>query len=71
MGIPVLHIQQFRESKGLDEVYINSFSHHMALNKVNLPFLVRHSKLNTAQIYLKPLPTTMLDDYNEKLIEAI
>ncbi len=32
MKIPVLHIQQFRESKRLNEVYFNSFAHHMALN---------------------------------------
>lgn len=33
MKIPVLHIQQFRESKRLNEVYFNSFAHHMALNR--------------------------------------
>lgn len=32
MKVPVLNIQQFRESRHLDEVYINSFTHHMELN---------------------------------------
>ncbi len=33
MKIPVLNIQQFRESRRLNEVYVNSFSHHMELNR--------------------------------------
>ncbi|WP_424989352.1 helix-turn-helix domain-containing protein [Flagellimonas sp.] len=39
MKVPVLHIQQFRESKRLNEVYVNSFLHHMELNNglINKP----------------------------------
>lgn len=33
--------------------------------------MMGHSKLNTTQIYLKSLPFNILDDYNEKLIEAM
>ncbi|MEX0288377.1 MAG: site-specific integrase [Flavobacteriaceae bacterium] len=33
--------------------------------------MLGHSKLNTTQIYLKSLPTDILDDYNEKLIASI
>ena len=33
--------------------------------------MLGHSKLNTTQIYLKSLPTEILDAYNEKLVEAI
>ncbi len=33
--------------------------------------MLGHSKLNTTQIYLKSLPTNVLDKYNEKLISVI
>lgn len=33
MKIPVLKIDQFQESKSLRDLYVNSFSNHMALNK--------------------------------------
>lgn len=33
MKIPVLNIRQFHESSKLNEVYVNSFSHHMELNR--------------------------------------
>ena len=33
--------------------------------------MLGHSKLNTTQIYLKSLPTDVLDVYNEKLLNAI
>ena len=33
MKIPVLKIDQFQESKPLNDLYANTFSNHIALNK--------------------------------------
>lgn len=43
--------------------------HNVPLEAISA--MLGHSKLNTTQIYLKSLPTKVLDDYNEMLIEAI
>ena len=43
--------------------------HNVPLEAISV--MLGHSKLNTTQIYLKSLPTTVLDEYNERLIEAI
>lgn len=39
MKIPILHISQFKESAPVHDVYVNSFSNHIALNKhlINIP----------------------------------
>ena len=43
--------------------------HNVPLEAISA--MLGHSKLNTTQIYLKSLPTRVLDDYNEMLIQAI
>ena len=40
--------------------------HNVPLEAISA--MLGHSKLNTTQIYLKSLPTNILDEYNEKLI---
>ncbi|WP_339144554.1 site-specific integrase [Croceitalea sp. MTPC5] len=52
----------------------HSFATQAMLNNVPLQAIsamLGHSKLNTTQIYLKSLPTNILDDYNQQLIEMI
>lgn len=52
----------------------HSFATQAMLNNVPLQAIsamLGHSKLNTTQIYLKSLPTNLLDDYNQQLIEMI
>lgn len=52
----------------------HSFATQAMLNKIPLEAIsamMGHSRINTTQIYLKSLPMNILDDYNEKLIEAI
>lgn len=43
--------------------------HNVPLEAISA--MLGHSKLNTTQIYLKSLPTKVLDEYNEMLIQAI
>ena len=62
------------EQKLTTYVSRHSFATQAMLHNIPLEAIsamLGHSKLNTTQIYLKSLPTTILDDYNEKLIEAI
>lgn len=62
------------EQKLTTYVSRHSFATQAMLHNVPLEAIsamLGHSKLNTTQIYLKSLPTTILDDYNERLIEAI
>lgn len=52
----------------------HSFATQAMLNNIPLEAIsamMGHSRINTTQIYLKSLPMNILDDYNEKLIEAI
>lgn len=62
------------EQKLTTYVSRHSFATQAMLNDVPLQAIstmLGHSKLNTTQIYLKSLPTNILDDYNERLIAAI
>ncbi len=62
------------EQKLTTYVSRHSFATQAMLHNVPLEAIsamLGHSKLNTTQVYLKSLPTTILDDYNERLIEAI
>ncbi|WP_190808383.1 site-specific integrase [Flagellimonas sp. S3867] len=62
------------EQKLTTYVSRHSFATQAMLNDVPLQAIsamLGHSKLNTTQIYLKSLPTNILDDYNEKLVAAI
>lgn len=52
----------------------HSFATHAMLQNIPLQAIsamLGHSKLNTTQIYLKSLPTDVLDAFNEKLVDAI
>jgi site-specific recombinase XerD len=52
----------------------HSFATQAMLLKIPLEAIsamMGHSKINTTQIYLKSLPTTMLDQYNEKLVLSL
>ena len=52
----------------------HSFATQAMLNNVPLQAIsamMGHSRINTTQIYLKGLPTSILDEYNELLIKAI
>ena len=62
------------EQKLTTYVSRHSFATHAMLNDVPLQAIsamLGHSKLNTTQIYLKSLPTNILDGYNDQLIAAI
>ncbi len=62
------------EQKLTTYVSRHSFATQAMLNDVPLQAIsamLGHSKLNTTQIYLKSLPTNILDSYNEQLIAAI
>lgn len=62
------------EQKLTTYVSRHSFATQAMLHNIPLEgisAMLGHSKLNTTQIYLKSLPTTILDAYNERLIEAI
>jgi len=62
------------EQKLTTYVSRHSFATQAMLNDVPLQAIsamLGHSKLNTTQIYLKSLPTNLLDGYNETLIKAI
>ncbi len=62
------------EQKLTTYVSRHSFATQAMLNDVPLQAIsamLGHSKLNTTQIYLKMLPTNILDSYNEKLVSAI
>ncbi|MAU26042.1 MAG: transposase [Muricauda sp.] len=62
------------EQKLTTYVSRHSFATQAMLNDIPLlaiSAMLGHSKLNTTQIYLKSLPTNMLDNYNEQLIAAI
>jgi len=50
----------------------HSFATQAMLNEVPLTAIsemLGHSKLNTTQVYLKSLPTNILDSYQEKIIK--
>jgi len=52
----------------------HSFATQAMLNNIPLEAIsamMGHSRINTTQIYLKGLPASVLDEYNERLIEAI
>jgi len=62
------------EQKLTTYVSRHSFATQAMLNDVPLQAIsamLGHSKLNTTQIYLKSLPSNILDSYNEQLIAAI
>ena len=62
------------EQKLTTYVSRHSFATQAMLNDIPLQAIsamLGHSKLNTTQIYLKSLPTNILDNYNEQLIAAI
>lgn len=62
------------EQKLTTYVSRHSFATQAMLHNIPLEAIsamLGHSKLNTTQIYLKSLPTRVLDDYNEMLIQAI
>ncbi len=62
------------EQKLTTYVSRHSFATQAMLNDVPLQAIsamLGHSKLNTTQIYLKSLPTQVLDKYNDRLIKAI
>ena len=62
------------EQKLTTYVSRHSFATQAMLNDVPLQAIsamLGHSKLNTTQIYLKSLPSDLLDGYIEKLISAI
>ncbi|TMM52113.1 site-specific integrase [Maribacter algarum] len=62
------------EQKLTTYVSRHSFATQAMLNDVPLQAIsamLGHTKLNTTQIYLKSLPTNILDSYNQKLIAAI
>ncbi|KAB7530416.1 tyrosine-type recombinase/integrase [Flagellimonas olearia] len=72
-------LKKIQELCGIEQKLTTYVSRHSFATQAmlhNIPLeaisaMLGHSKLNTTQIYLKSLPTTMLDDYNERLIEAI
>jgi integrase len=62
------------EQKLTTYVSRHSFATQAMLHNIPLEAIsamLGHSKLNTTQIYLRSLPTRILDDYNERLIAAI
>ncbi|WP_367279582.1 site-specific integrase [Ulvibacterium sp.] len=62
------------EQKLTTYVSRHSFATQAMLNDVPLhaiSAMLGHSKLNTTQIYLKSLPTNILDNYNKQLVAAI
>ena len=62
------------EQKLTTYVSRHSFATQAMLNDIPLQAIsamLGHSKLNTTQIYLKSLPTNILDNFNEQLIAAI
>lgn len=62
------------EQKLTTYVSRHSFATQAMLHDVPLQAIsamLGHSKLNTTQIYLKSLPSDILDNYNEKLIASI
>ncbi|WP_416445739.1 tyrosine-type recombinase/integrase [Leeuwenhoekiella sp. A16] len=49
----------------------HSFATQAMLQNVPLQAIsemLGHTSLNTTQIYLKSLPSTVLDDYNERIV---
>ena len=69
-------IQELCEIEQKLTTYVSRHSFATQAMLRNIPLeaisaMLGHSKLNTTQIYLKSLPTTVLDQYNERLIEAI
>lgn len=72
-------LKKIQELCGIEQKLTTYVSRHSFATQAmlhNIPLeaisaMLGHSKLNTTQIYLKSLPTTILDDYNERLIEAI
>ena len=72
-------LKKIQELCGIEQKLTTYVSRHSFATQAmlhNIPLeaisaMLGHSKLNTTQIYLKSLPTTILDDYNEKLIKAI
>ncbi|MFZ9003253.1 MAG: tyrosine-type recombinase/integrase [Robiginitalea sp.] len=52
----------------------HSFATQAMLNNIPseaISAMMGHSRINTTQIYLKNLPASALDEYNEQLIRAI
>ena len=72
-------LKKIQELCGIEQKLTTYVSRHSFATQAmlhNIPLeaisaMLGHSKLNTTQIYLKSLPTTVLDQYNERLIEAI
>jgi len=67
-------LKKIQEQCGIEQKLTTYVSRHSFATQVmlhNIPLeaisaMLGHSKLNTTQVYLESLPTTMLDNYNEK-----